>query len=160
MIDRIGASLRCGPKLRWLVWSICTAAWTTLLLTSQPAQIADEVLGKEKTYVASKTLHVSAYAILAILTGWLRTRPWVRRLLLMFLSAHALGTEFFQQFVPYRHPSWTDVGWDHIGIVWGLILSWGWWLPSTAPAPPSRVMPERSKRSVLATGSQQPIQTL
>src|SRR5439155_11145372 len=101
--------------------------WTALLLTPQPAQIADAVLNKEHAFYASKTLHVSAYAVLAILTGWLNAPlPW-RRLLMAFLSAHALGTEFFQGFVPHRYPSWADVGWDHLGIVWGLILSWGWW---------------------------------
>ncbi len=127
MNDRIRTALRFGPKLRGLIWFVYTVAWTTALLTPQPVELADAVLSKDYAFYASKTLHVSAYAGLAILTGWLRAPlPW-RGLLLGFLSAHALGTEFFQRFVPNRYPSWVDVGWDHIGIVWGLIMSWGWW---------------------------------
>jgi len=114
-----------------LIWIIYTAMWTTALLTPQPARIADEVLTRENAFYASKTLHVSCYAGLAILSGWLRARsPW-RWLLLIFLSAHALGTEFAQRFVPHRTPSWGDVGWDHLGIVFGILLSWRWW---TAPS--------------------------
>jgi VanZ family protein len=97
------------------------------LLTPHPAVIADTLLGEENAFYASKTLHVSAYAIMAFLSGWLRVRSAWRQVLLGFLSLHALGTEFFQYFVPYRYPSWTDVGWDHIGIIWGIILSWRWW---------------------------------
>jgi VanZ family protein len=127
MNDQLRPAIRVGPKVRGFIWSIYTVAWTTALLTPHPAMIADALLGEEHAYYASKTLHVSAYVVMAILSGWLRASlPW-RRLLLGFLSAHALGTEFFQNFVPYRYPSWTDVGWDHIGILWGLILSWGWW---------------------------------
>jgi VanZ family protein len=125
--DRIGTAPRYGPKLRGLIWFVYTATWTTALLTPQPAQIADAVLNRENAFYASKTLHVSGYAVLAILTGWLNAPLSWRRLLVCFLSAHALGTEFFQRFVPNRYPSWADVGLDHIGIVLGLILSWGWW---------------------------------
>ena len=127
MNERRGTTSALSPKLRWVIWSAYTAAWTTALLTPHPAVVADEVLGEENAFYASKTLHVSAYAIMAILSGWLRLRSAWRRLFLAFLSIHALGTEFFQQFVPYRYPSWTDVGWDHIGILWGIILSWRWW---------------------------------
>ena len=127
MNERIRTIALFGPKLRGLIWCTYTVAWTTALLTPHPAVVADELLGEENAFYASKTLHVSAYAIMAILSGWLRVRsPW-RRLLVVFLSIHAVGTEFFQQFVPYRYPSWTDVGWDHIGILWGIILSWTWW---------------------------------
>jgi len=68
---------------------------------------------------------------LTVLTGLLKVPLSRRWLLVCFLSLHALGTEFFQQFVPERYPSWTDVGWDHIGIVLGLIVSWGWWTKSS-----------------------------
>jgi VanZ family protein len=127
MNDRIRMASRFGPKLRGLVWLIYTVAWTVALLTPQPVDIADAALNPENAFYASKALHVSAYALLAILSGWLNAPlPW-RWLLLAFMSTHALGTEFFQRFVANRYPSWTDVGWDHIGIVWGLILSWRWW---------------------------------
>ena len=49
------------------------------------------------------------------------------RLLLAFLSLHAFGTEFLQQFVPERGPSLVDVGIDHVGLAIGLAASWRWW---------------------------------
>jgi VanZ family protein len=128
MKEQIKPTSRFEPRLRRLIWSVYVLAWTTALLTPQPAEIADKLLGEEDAFYASKTLHVSAYAIMAIVSGWLGVRSAWRPVLLAFLSFHALGTEFFQHFVPYRYPSWTDVGWDHIGILWGIILSWRWWV--------------------------------
>src|SRR5258707_1113778 len=127
MNDRIRTSARFGRILRGLIWSAYTAAWTTSLLTPQPVQIIHAALDEEKAVYASKALHVSASAVFAILSGWLHVPLRWRPLLVGFLSAHALGTEFLQRFVPGRTPSWADVGWDHLGIVLGLILSWGWW---------------------------------
>jgi VanZ family protein len=126
MNERIGTSLYHRHKLRGLIWFVYTAIWTTSLLTPHPVRIADAVLPKEHT-VYFKTLHVTGYVVLTILTGLLRVPASWRRVLVCFLSLHALGTEFLQNFVPERYPSWADVGWDHIGIVLGLILSWGWW---------------------------------
>ncbi len=136
MNEPIETAPRCGPKLRGLIWSIYTATWTTALLTPQPVRVADAVLGNEHAGYAAKTLHVSAYAVLTILTGWLNAPLRWRGLLVVFLSAHALGTEFFQAYVPTRYPSWADVGWDHLGIVLGLILSWAWWTASGGRQPP------------------------
>ncbi len=127
MNQRIGTSTAHGHKLRGLIWFVYTAIWTTSLLTPHPVYLADAVLPKEHAVYAFKTLHVAGYAVLTILTGLLKVPLSWRWLLVCFLSLHALGTEFFQTFVPERYPSWTDVGWDHIGIVLGLILSWGWW---------------------------------
>ena len=127
MRDRIRTFAYFGPKLRGLIWFVYAAVWTTSLLTPQPAQILRRALHKEQAHYASKSLHVLASAAFAILTGWLRVllrwRPW----LLVFLSLHALSTEYLQHFVPERTPSWTDVGWDHVGIALGILLSWGWW---------------------------------
>jgi VanZ family protein len=128
MNDRMQRARRFGPRFRGLVWSVYTVAWTTALLTPHPVRIADALLEEDHAFYASKTLHVSAYAVLSMLSGWLCVPVARRWMLLTFLSAHALGTEYFQRFVPLRYPSWTDVGWDHIGIVLGLILSWGWWI--------------------------------
>src|SRR5260370_22271299 len=126
MNDSIRTFARFGPKLRGLIWFVYTVAWTTALLTPQPAQILHTVLDQENAFQASKTLHVSAYALFAILSGWLQAPLRWRRWLVAFLSAHALATEFLQRYVPERCPSWGDVGWDHIGIVLGLIVIWGW----------------------------------
>lgn len=115
--------LRYGFTLRGLIWSVYTLTWTAVLLTPQPVHVAEAVLGKEQLSYASKTTHVSAYAVL---TGWLNASLRWPRWLVGCLSAHALGTEFFQRFVLDRCASWAGVGWERIGIVCGLLPSWGW----------------------------------
>jgi VanZ family protein len=106
---------------------VVVVAWTIALLTTEPVHVAEAVLAKPMLFPASKFLHVSAYALLAVLSGWLQVSFRFRWLLLVFLSLHAVGTEYFQQFVPERFPSLRDVGIDHIGIVLGLAVSWKWW---------------------------------
>jgi len=112
---------------RWLVWLVCIVVWSAALLTPWPATLSKETLPTDWQYVTAKSVHVGAYAFLAALSGWLGVRPSYRWLLLGFLSLHAGATEFGQQFVPERHASWTDVGFDHIGVIWGVIVSWPWW---------------------------------
>lgn len=122
-----------GPRLRWCVWGLYLAAWTAALLTPQPVRAAAALLPRETAFLSAKTLHVTAYAVLAILTGWLRPRGGLRWLMLLFLPAHAMATEFFQQFVPSRTGSWMDVGLDCLGIAIGLLLSWRWWTLRRGP---------------------------
>lgn len=111
---------------RWLVWTAYASLWTAALLTTFPINVRDAVVPAHYTFSASKVLHVSAYAVFAVLTGWLALgRPW-RWALLGLLSLHAWGTEFVQQFVG-RTSSLRDVGLDHLGIVLGLVLSWKLW---------------------------------
>ncbi len=69
-----------------------------------------------------------AYAFLTVFISWLPLRRW-RWLLLAFLSLHAVGTEFFQQFVPGRTGKLTDVVIDHAGMLLGLALTWKRWAP-------------------------------
>jgi VanZ family protein len=131
---------------RWLVWLLFVGVWTWALLLPNPERwaralilpetivvpedhpVRQELLEMVLSLVFSKTLHVAGYAVLAILSGWQRLTGPFRWALLAFLSLHALGTEFFQAYVPGRHPSWRDVGLDHVGIVLGLALTWKWWL--------------------------------
>jgi VanZ family protein len=114
-------------RCRWLIWSVYAGAWTLALLTPQPVEVSDAVLGPQTGHYASKTLHVSAYAVFTLLSAWLRAQRPGRWLLLGFLSLHAFATEYLQHFVPERTPSWQDVGFDHIGIAIGIILAWKWW---------------------------------
>ncbi len=113
--------------LRWAVWAMYLILWSVALLTTYPADVGQRVLPPAWHYVAAKALHICAYAGLAILTGWLRAPARYRWLLLLLLSLHGAGTEFGQLFVPRRHASFADIGFDHIGLFWGLILSWPWW---------------------------------
>ena len=115
--------------LRWTLWTLCVTVWTVALLTPEPVRISREVLPHQLTFPAAKTLHVAAYAFLAILSGWLHVRGDKRWLLIAFLSLHGAATEFFQTFVEERSGSWRDVGLDHVGIMVGLALSWKWWRP-------------------------------
>lgn len=122
---------RPGPVWRWLVWILYVLAWTKALLTPIPAP-ATEVLGPHPllAFLFNKSLHVAAYLVLSILSAWLHVpRRW-RWLLLVFMSLHAVGTEYGQQFVATRHPSWRDVGLDHLGICLGVALSSKWWRAS------------------------------
>jgi VanZ family protein len=115
---------------RWLLWTLFVVVWTTALLTTEPVHVAHAVLAQRAIFPTSKLLHLTAYALMAILSGWLFVRAQWRWLLLVFMSLHAAGTEFFQQFVPERGPSLWDVGIDHVGIAIGLAISCKWWLKS------------------------------
>jgi VanZ family protein len=117
---------------RWLGWSLFLIVWTLALLTPQPVQVADAVLPDDAVFPTSKLLHVTAYALLAILTAALRLRGRTRWWFLALLAIHAAGTEFLQQFVPPRTGSLRDVGLDHVGIVLGVVCTWKCWF-GTSP---------------------------
>jgi VanZ family protein len=123
-----GVAVWFGPRARWVLWSVCLLLWTVALLTPQPMLHRLRWLPPELRFWAAKTLHVTVYGLLAVLTGWLmNVTPRSRWLLLGLICLHALGTEFGQRFVPGRTGSWRDVGLDHLGIVLGLATTWRWW---------------------------------
>jgi VanZ family protein len=111
----------------WLLWTAFVTVWTFLLLMPRPHELvpSEEIL--EYSFSIAKTLHVSAYALFAILSAALPVSPRRRWLLIVFMSAHAFLTEFGQIFSEDRHPSLRDVGIDHLGMVLGMALSWKWW---------------------------------
>ncbi|MBM4071029.1 MAG: hypothetical protein FJ271_19080 [Planctomycetes bacterium] len=117
------------PRLRWLVWSAYVLLWTTLLVIPIPDAVDWSPLDSE--YVTKKALaktgHVCAYALMTILTAWLRTGPRLRMAMLFFLMAHAAGTEWIQLNVAGRSGTVNDIVLDHLGILCGLVLSWRWW---------------------------------
>jgi VanZ family protein len=123
--------------VRGLGWCLCLALWTTSLLTIFPVRVSQAVMPEAFHFPASKLLHISAYTFLTVYLKWLRLRRW-RWLLLAFLSLHAFGTEFFQQFVPGRHGMISDVLIDHLGIALGLILTRKYWLPRSQVARENR----------------------
>jgi len=123
---------KTGPETparwRWLLWAVFVTGWTAALLTTEPVHVAQAVHTPPVIFPTDKLLHVSAYALLAVLSGWLIVPARWRWILLIFMCFHAFGTEFFQQFVPERGPSLWDVGIDHVGIAIGLTISCRWWL--------------------------------
>lgn len=113
--------------LRAIAFVVCISAWTGALLMLVPHQSASEVLGGDRgVFLFGKTLHVCAYAFLTVLGGSMMLARRQRWLLLAGLSFHTFATEFLQQFVG-RGASLRDVGLDHIGIMFGIVLGWYWW---------------------------------
>lgn len=119
---------RPGHSIRWLVWIAFATAWTAALLSPQPVELAKRILPEDSLFSSFKTAHITCYAMMAVLGGWLGVPPAGRWLLLFFLSSHAFGTEFLQQFVPGRTASFFDVFIDHVGLLIGLVLSRKWWM--------------------------------
>jgi VanZ family protein len=118
----------------WFIWLLCLCLWTLALLTSFPVQVKDAVLPPQAGYHASKLLHVCAYAFLAGFAAWLLPDQLLRFLPILVLSVHAFGTEYLQQFVALRTGSLTDVGFNHVGLVLGLMLTWWkWWQIRSEP---------------------------
>lgn len=113
--------------VRGLGWCLCVGLWTAALLTTLPVAVGDEVVPTDLQFPAAKCLHVGAYAFLTLYLAWMPLPRGWRFLVLAFLSLHAAGTEFFQQFVPDRHPAVTDVLIDHVGIMLGIALTWKRW---------------------------------
>jgi VanZ family protein len=122
--------------VRWAVWVGFLLLWSTALLVPNPLDpfnryvLGGNELPEDASFWIAKSVHVAAYAIAAILTGWLRVRsPW-RWWLLAFWFVHACATELGQTFVPSRTGSLRDVALDWCGLLIGLALSRRWWRSS------------------------------
>jgi hypothetical protein len=110
-----------------VVFFVSLVLWTVALLIPLPNQSAKDVLGTwDAVFVVHKIVHVCAYSYLTVLAGLLTLSNRQRWAVLALLSFHGFATEFFQQFVN-RGASWRDVGLDHIGILFGVLASWGRW---------------------------------
>jgi hypothetical protein len=120
-----------GHKVRWAVWFGFVAIWTILLLLpAGPAtdSLTDIEFVADKKFFLFKSLHISAYAVMTILSGWLRIQARFRWLLVFFLMGHATLTEILQLGIEGRTGALHDVGFDNVGIAIGLALSWKWWV--------------------------------
>jgi VanZ family protein len=123
---------------RWLIWTVFAIAWTVAL--EIPFDNPGGLPGGEfiLTYrvLVTKGLHVAAYALFAILAGWASVRSRYRWLMMFFLMAHGTVTEILQvELEPYCHRGGKlgDVGFDNLGILIGVILSWKWWTRPDGP---------------------------
>ena len=125
MVKRLPSLAAWPPTLRWLIWGVYVVTWTYYLLTPNPP-LRDMFLEPTSRYLIAKTVHVGAYAVLTILCSWLPVRGRWRWLLVAFVSLHGMATEYLQQFFE-RGSSWRDVGFDHLGLALGLVISWRWW---------------------------------
>jgi VanZ family protein len=125
MIDTVPSRRR----IRWWIWSLVIGLWTVLLLLpiADPGPLRD--LPAERREVLAKIVHVLAYAALTILSGWLRVPLRWRWLLIVVLMGHASLTELLQKLPQIgRGGSLADVGWDHLGVLLGLVITWKWWI--------------------------------
>jgi VanZ family protein len=125
-------------RTRWLVWGVYVVLWTALLV--MPAGAINRLSPPEillgSKYLIAKSLHVTAYAVMALLCGWLHISSRFRWLLIFFLMGHATLTEMIQFHVPElrRSGELNDVAFDQFGITLGLLLSWSWWVKKDEPA--------------------------
>jgi VanZ family protein len=114
---------------RWAVWLLFFVLWTYLLCSSVPRQAeeaAEHIHFSRREWLA-KFVHLAGYGLFAALGGWLRV-PWRFRAPLLFVvMAHATVTELIQEHVPRRSGKLTDVGFDNLGVLLGMALSWKWW---------------------------------
>jgi VanZ family protein len=116
----------------WSTWAIVTVAWTASLVlpVTGPAFGDTEEMRNLTRLVFAKTAHIMAYAGWAFFTGWLQSPLKIRIFLLMFLMAHAVGTEWVQLYVEHRFGSLRDAAFDQLGILIGVVAGFRWW---TAP---------------------------
>ena len=106
-----------------IVLLVFVGLWTWKLLDPDPVpdglkpQLVDEW-----GFIAAKSLHVSAYAFLALLTVTLPiSRRW-RWIFVGLLALHGIATEIGQTFVPPRSGSPRDVLIDWVGITLGVLV--------------------------------------
>jgi VanZ family protein len=115
---------------RWTIWIVFALAWTVALVAPVPETEElpfGELLVTRKVLFA-KSVHVAAYAVFAVLTGWLPVPLRWRPLLMFLLMFHGAATEFIQLHLVYRSGLLSDVLLDHLGIALGWCASWKWWI--------------------------------
>jgi len=115
---------RSWPTIHLTVFVAALVGWTIALLSPAPQDSAQKVLGSQfGIFLFAKTVHVGAYAVLAMLGGSAVVfgRKWVW--LLPALVVHGGVTEYFQQFVG-RGSRVEDVALDTLGIALGGLVVW------------------------------------
>jgi len=113
-------------RIWWALWCLYAIAWTTALLATFPLAAKDTIVPSEYCFETGKVLHVSAYAVFALLTSRLPLSVAGLRLMLLFVVLHGPLTEFLQQFTG-RTASLMDVGFDLLGVGLGVVCSWPRW---------------------------------
>lgn len=117
-----------APLSRWLAWSVYVMALTTALLMPVPIDAKGNVALQKSMTIFSKTVHVSSFAVLTVLTLWLPLRAGRRWPLGVFLISYAMLTEYLQYVMDVgRVGSWLDVCFNSVGITLGLVIV-KWWL--------------------------------
>jgi hypothetical protein len=118
--------------IRWLIWSGFVIAWTVGLEmpVPPPEQMPAGEFIVTNRFLFGKSLHAVAYALMTVLSVWVPMPVRYRWLMMFFLMGHAWGSEMLQEALEpwcHRGGSLGDVGFDVIGIVLGVAVSWKWW---------------------------------
>jgi VanZ family protein len=74
----------------------------------------------------TKSAHLLAYSLFALLSGWLRVPARYRWMLLFFMMTHGTLTEIIQQHIG-RTGCLEDVGLNNAGVLLGVLIGWKWW---------------------------------
>jgi VanZ family protein len=116
-------------RYRWLIWAGFLLGWTYLLTFPVPEPLLEttETIVPSRRFYVAKTVHITGYLLLTVLTGWLAAPQRYRPLLMLFVMGHCVGTELIQEAFAHRTGSLLDVGLDQIGVLAGFLLSWKWW---------------------------------
>ncbi len=114
-----------ASRIHLALFCLALILWTVALLLPVPNVSANKALADPLwAFLFSKSLHVCAYLLLAVLggTAFRFHKRWVW--IMPILVAHGAAAEFFQQFVD-RTPSVRDVLLDALGaLVGGCIVMW------------------------------------
>ena len=109
------------------VFAALLGLWTWKLVS--PVPVPEELrarLNADQALLIAKALHLSGYALLAVLAGTLPApRRWRVGLVLM-LFAHGVATEFIQTYVPNRTGKASDVLIDWNGVALGAVAAQLW----------------------------------
>jgi hypothetical protein len=121
----------------FVVFAVFLGLWTWKLLEANPVpETLTQGWSLDLKFLASKVLHVAAYGFLTLLAAWLPVSQTRFRWVIALLMMHAIVTEIGQSYVPNRHGSPIDVGFDWLGIALALALLWIIRRPSSATPSP------------------------
>jgi VanZ family protein len=126
--------------IRWLIWAGFVVAWSIAL--EIPIKDTSELPGGEfimsNRTLVTKSIHVCIYAVMTALSAWVPMPARYRWLMMFFLMIHATGSELLQDALKshfHRTGELRDVGFDNLGILIGVIVSWKWWTRPDAEPP-------------------------
>ncbi len=121
-------TMKIEPKTRWAIWGLFLTLWTiALLYPFTGSSIGADEWTVDFRFLFNKSLHLLAYGIIAVLSGWLYSPLRFRWLLMFAIMAHASLSELFQVVVANRTGHLLDVLFDHAGVALGLMVSWNMW---------------------------------
>ena len=119
------------PWRCWL-WAAYLLFWSVIVQTPVPP--AEELPFGEfiepRKFVVAKSIHVASYALLTVLSGWLFVPTRWRWLLMFVVMGHGAAMELLQAALVdmcHREGTLRDVGFNCLGVLVGVALSWKWW---------------------------------